>query len=98
MQQMFGRAVVGVRRPGHQNHGEVFGISAADSIDCGKPADAESHDRRRGTARPSIALRGVATIQLVATNLFQFLVLQKLIKQNQIKVTRNREVMLQTYL
>ena len=84
MQQMFGRAVVGVRRPGHQNHGEVFGISAADSIDCGKPADVESHDRRRGTARPSIALRGVATIQLVATiNLFQFLVLQKLIKQNQ---------------
>jgi hypothetical protein len=92
-------AIVGVGRTGDQDYGQILSVCSADSVHGGKPTDAERHNRGSGSAHAGIALRGITAIQFIAAiDLLQVLVLQQLIKQHQIKLTRNCEVMFQTYL
>ena len=44
VQQMLGRAVVGVGRAGHQNDWQVLGVGATDRVEGRKRADAEGDD------------------------------------------------------
>ena len=99
MKKMVRGPVVAVGRAGHQNDGQILGISAADRIECRERADAEGDDGSRCTPRPGIALGAEAAIQLVAAiNLLQVFVGQELVEQGEVVVAGNREMMLQTNL
>ena len=92
---MLGRTIVGIGRAGHQDHRQVLGVGAGDRIDGGKSADAESDDGRRHAASAGISLGTVAAIQFVAAiDLFQVLIRQKLIEQDQVEVTGDSKMML----
>ena len=66
MEQMVRGPVVAVGRAGHQNDGQILGVSAADRIECRERADAEGDDGSCCTPRPGIALGAEAAVQLVA--------------------------------
>jgi len=94
MQQMLGRAIVGIGRAGHQDDRQVLSIGAGDRVDGGKAAHAEG-DRGRGrTTSTGVSLGAVAATQFIAAiDLFQVLIRQKLIEQHQVKVTCDSEMM-----
>ena len=66
VEQMVRGPVIAVGRAGHQNDGQILGISPADRIEGRERADAEGDDGSRCTLRPCIALGAEAAIQLVA--------------------------------
>ncbi len=94
VQQMLRRAVVGVGRAGDQYDGKILGIGAGNGVDGGKTADAECYHRGGGAVGTCIAFGAVTAVQFIAAvDLFQILVRQQLVEQDQIEIAGDGEVM-----
>ena len=89
----------GIGCPGYQDDWEVFGVGAADRVECGKRSHAERDDGSSSTACTRVSLGAEAAIQFIrAIHLLHARILQKLIEQCEIVIARNREVMFQPNL
>lgn len=86
--------VIRVRRTGNEDDRQVLGMGAPQCVDGRKCSDAEGHDGTGCPSGPRIALCGKAAIQLVtAINLFEPVLSKKLIEENEVIITRHREMM-----
>ena len=78
--QMLCRAVVAVGGAGYQDNRQILGIGAADRVNGGKPAHAESDYGSCRPTRTRVALGAVTAVQLIAAiDLLQFLDGQQLV-------------------
>ena len=95
MQQMLGRAIVGIGSAGHQDDRQVLGVGACNRVDGGKSADAKGNYGRSSATCAGISFGAVAAVQFVAAiDLFQLFIRQKLIEQDQVEVTGYSKMML----
>ena len=94
VQEVIGRAVIGVGRAGDHDDRQVLGIGAGNRVDRREPADAEGHYGGGRPAGPRVPFGGIAAIEFVAAaDLLQLLVRQKLVEQDEIEISRDHEVM-----
>ena len=89
-------SVVGVGAGGHHDHRQPFGGGAGHTVQRGVGADVEGGQDRRRAIDPGVSLGGIGRVELVATtDLLDVLVLQELIKQDEVVVPGDHEVVLQ---
>src|SRR5271169_370690 len=97
--QVLARTVVGIGRTGHQYDRQILGISAADRVDGGEPANTEGDHGGGRAARASVTFGTIAAVEFVtAIYLLKLLIRQKLVKQDQVEIARYRKMMLEPNL
>src|SRR5258708_7970526 len=99
MEEMIGTRIIGIVSRRDENHWQAFGISTHHSVERRKGSNIEGSNDRPNSIGPCIPFSSICRIEFIATtDLLNILVPQKLIKQNEVIVTWDHEVVFQADL
>mmetsp|Transcript_4904 Transcript_4904/g.8976 ORF Transcript_4904/g.8976 Transcript_4904/m.8976 type:complete len:577 (-) Transcript_4904:25-1755(-) len=94
VENVVGGEIIGVRAATHADDGEILAIGTRNSINDAETSDTESNDNAANSLPAGITISGITSVQFIAApNHLQLLVLDKLIEEEEVEITRDSEDM-----